>query len=178
MRVDFSSGDSLEDDTCLALSRSEIRKLFRFLESHLKKEAEWGIALERLGVESVGSVQVHVCDDLDMRAIQKQYRKLDRTTDVLSFPSIEIPGISTQYSCVPRAERSWGQLVLSHEAVERGAKRARRKLSEEYLEVLIHGFLHLLGFDHVIGAGVSRQHAKRMKALQAQLLTGYLKGLS
>jgi len=110
-----------------------------------------------------------LCEDLEMRAIQKQYRKLDRTTDVLSFPSLEIPDIQNQFKVLDRADRSWGSLVLSHPTIARGAARGRRKVELEYVDVLIHGFLHLLGFDHVIGKGVTASDAKRMKSLQAKL---------
>ena len=170
MRVDFSYGESLDGFEGLALELKKIRILFRFLKKELSKEDEYQVALKQLEVKTVGSIQIHICDDIEMRSFQKQYRNLDRTTDVLSFPSIEVPGIQEQFSLIKSSERTWGSLVLSLPAIERGAKRGRRSLAKETTEVLIHGFLHLLGMDHVVKAGVTPKDAKRMLSLQRRLL--------
>ncbi len=109
------------------------------------------------------------CDDLEMRIYQKKFRKLDRTTDVLSFPAFERSGLNELYSKLPKGQRSLGDVVISMPAVVRGAKRARRPVAAELVEVLIHAYLHLLGFDHVVGAGVGAKDAREMKALQKAL---------
>jgi rRNA maturation RNase YbeY len=153
----------------LPLSPTEIRSLFRFLFQELRATILYKNCLKELEVRAVGSVSLHFCDDIEMRSLQKRYRKLDRTTDILSFPTREVPGASALLARLPASERSWGDLVVSMPTVERGARRGRRPVRAELTEVLVHGFLHLLGMDHIVGRGVSTQDAREMKALQRRL---------
>jgi rRNA maturation RNase YbeY len=109
------------------------------------------------------------CDDRVMRGFQRKYRKLDRTTDVLSFPTLERPELWGALKLIPRSARSLGDVILSLPAVERGARRGRRSASSELAEVLIHSYLHLLGYDHVVGRGTSIRAAREMRKIQAEL---------
>jgi rRNA maturation RNase YbeY len=155
------------------LSVAEIRGLFRFLHRELRATPLYQNALKDLSARAVGSVSLHFCDDVEMRALQKRYRKLDRTTDILSFPTREVPGASEMLARLPPAERSWGDLVVSMPTVERGARRGRRPVSVELTEVLVHGFLHLLGMDHIVGKGITPRHAREMKSLQKKLFRAW-----
>lgn len=110
-------------------------------------------------------LELNICSDIEMREFQKKFRNLDRTTDVLSFPSLEVEGASDVL------QGFMGSIVLSVDTVERNAKRYKHSFEEEYYEVYIHSFLHLLGFDHV---GVSARKAKRMRFLQKQLCKKYI----
>ena len=105
------------------------------------------------------SLELHLCDDLEMRDFQKQFRKLDRSTDILSFPSLESPD--------NMPEDFLGSLVISLPAIERNAKRYKKTYRDEFLEVYLHGILHLLGFDHV---DVSAKKRAQMMTLQKALL--------
>lgn len=172
MRVAFSFQDGLSWRD-VPLSATELRALFRFLSRELPVEREYQDALAALGVKKVGSVNLRFCDDVEMRAVQNEYRNIDRTTDVLSFPAFEVPGISQVLAHLPASEVSWGDLLVSLPAVERGAGRGRRSTEAELQEVLIHGFLHLLGFDHVRGPGVTAKMAARMKSVQRSLLVAF-----
>jgi probable rRNA maturation factor len=107
------------------------------------------------------TLSVRICDDIEMRAVHKRLRGLDRTTDVLSFPSLEWG------SGAWLEEPTLGDLLVSLECVERAARRVGRTSEEELFEVLIHGVLHLFGLDHV---NVTRGRAVRMRQLQKKLL--------
>lgn len=175
MKVQMTLGSEVLRWEEVFLDRKLVQKLFQFLEKELRKSDVMNSALEELSVKQVGCLGLHFCGDREMRSLQKQYRKLDRTTDVLSFPSLEMPGIETLFQALPKEERSWGDLVVSLPTVKRGAQRGKRKPSVELLEVMTHGFLHLLGMDHVAGKGVSPKQAREMKALQKVLLKKFLK---
>lgn len=168
MRVLFSWAEGIKASDC-PLSSKTIRSLFKFVHAELRDSEIYQTALQRLGVKSVGSLGLRFCDDTEMRGLQKTYRKLDRTTDILSFPTLEIPGMQMMMKELEASERSWGDLVVSLPTVERGARRGRRSDAEELTEVLIHGFLHLLGLDHIVGKGVTPRHAREMKALQKKI---------
>ena len=138
--------------------RAVLREELKILEQHPKMKLwrKWGGRPVGLGLL--------VCDDKEIRRYNRDYRKMDKATDVLSFPSIEASTAPTFGS-----EGYLGDMIISLETVERAATRVGRPVSEEFLEVFVHGVLHLLGFDHLVGKGITRQDAKEMKTLQAQL---------
>lgn len=85
--------------------------------------------MEALDVRS--ELSVALVDDAEMRALNRRYRRLDRTTDVLSFPQGE-HGVL-------------GDVVLSVETIRR---RSPRGLDRDLARCLVHGILHLTGWDH------------------------------
>ncbi|MCB0386930.1 MAG: rRNA maturation RNase YbeY [Bdellovibrionales bacterium] len=87
-------------------------------------------------------------DEAQARSLNRQYRKKDYATDVLSFESQE--------------PESFGELVLCLDVVRRQARDHRLSVKEELSYLLLHGLLHLLGFDHE----KDQKAAKRMFALQ------------
>ncbi len=106
-------------------------------------------ALEQKGAE----LTVALVGDEEMHALNRQYRDKDRPTDVLAFAMRE--GVR-----VAGDERILGDVVISLDTAERQARRRRRTLAEEVRTLLIHGVLHLLGYDHERSTG----EARRMKA--------------
>ena len=87
-------------------------------------------------------LSVLVVDDARIRQLNHQYRDKDYATDVLSFPQLdedEEPGID---------QHLLGDVVLSIETAELQAKEHDLSLEEELILLLIHGILHLMGFDH------------------------------
>jgi probable rRNA maturation factor len=88
-------------------------------------------------------VHVAFLTDPEIRKLNKTFRNIDRATDILSFPMEE--WIRT------KGEKSHfylGDLVISLETAARNAKRYRTSLPDELRRLLIHGTLHLLGYDH------------------------------
>lgn len=97
------------------------------------------------------SLAVHLVGDARMRTLNRDYRGINRPTDVLSFPIKE--------------KNDWGDIFLSIPYLKRQAKRFGVPFEEEFCRMLVHGLLHLAGFDHD-----TKTHAKRMFALQESLL--------
>jgi probable rRNA maturation factor len=106
-----------------------------------------------------GELAILFTDDTEMRALNKQWRGLDKATDVLSFPSDqpEIPG-QPQYL---------GDIALGYETALRDAETMNRPFDGHVSHLLIHGFLHLLGYDHI-----EAEDAKVMEPLEAEILAG------
>lgn len=90
--------------------------------------------------------------DSRLRALNQEYRNLDRTTDVLSF---NIPG-------VPHVVSASGELYISIPQARRQARRYRHSLILELERLVVHGVLHLLGHDHK-----KVDEARRMRAREA-----------
>lgn len=91
-------------------------------------------------------------DDVEMRALNKRYRRKDRTTDVLSFGETlprRVKGAAAVVHLAPDPDGVLrvGDVVISGAQAARQARRRRSPLGEEIAFLAAHGVLHLLGFD-------------------------------
>lgn len=99
--------------------------------------------LERL---DAGPSEVHVLvtGDEKLRELNRDFLGNDRATDVLSFPDGDV---------LPSGRRLLGQVVISLDAAKRQAADEGHSLLRELTELLLHGTLHLLGYDHASDQG-------------------------
>jgi probable rRNA maturation factor len=134
----------------------ELEKFLKLILKSLKNGKEFQKFTDLLGVPK--SLELYFCEDKEMRSFNKKFRKIDRTTDVLSFPTIESPE--------SQPKGFLGSLIISLAQVQRNASRYKRSFKEEFLEVYIHGVLHLFGYDHL---RVSAQKKARMQKTQREL---------
>ena len=82
--------------------------------------------------------------------INKQYRNVDRATDVLSFPMFEKEEIDNKIAEHEfEHEDVLGDIVISIEQVEKQAKEYGHSFEREFAYMLVHGFYHLMGYDHI-----------------------------
>lgn len=88
--------------------------------------------------KSKGTVSITLVDDKAIRKLNRKYRKIDRATDVLSFEMDE-DGIL-------------GDIAVSEPTAKRNAKRFGCSYKDEMKRLVIHGTLHLLGYDHIKAA--------------------------
>lgn len=103
-------------------------------------------------------------NDREMRRLNARYRGVNRPTDVLAFPAHSGPTPSGYVTAL-------GDIVISVETARRQAKehaKSRRllPLHRRCLRLLIHGYLHLLGYDHEL----SPAEARRMRRMEQRLL--------
>jgi probable rRNA maturation factor len=92
-----------------------------------------------------GEVTVVFTDDAEIRRLNRGFRGKDRATDVLSFPD----GTADRGRATPRI----GDIVISIPAAGRNARRSRHPVRVEIAHLLVHGLLHLLGYDHEVDKG-------------------------
>lgn len=109
--------------------------------------------------EAQSELSIDLVGDGRMRRLNCQYRKKDRTTDVLAFAMRE--------SASP-VSALLGDVVISVPTAQRQAKEGGRSLSEELAWLLVHGVLHLCGYDHER----SDAEARRMKRREQAVLRG------
>jgi probable rRNA maturation factor len=115
-------------------------------------------ALRVLGRSRSQATLLLTCDE-EIRALNRNYRKLDRATDVLSFHQQELAGVLD-----PAGDGVFlGDIVISAETAHRRA--GGRRLQGELARLAIHGLCHLFGHDHHRPAP-----AKAMRALEQKLL--------
>jgi rRNA maturation RNase YbeY len=105
---------------------------------------------------------VLIVGDRAMRTLNREYRGKDRTTDVLSFPMREGAHMRLQPHLL-------GDIVISLPMAERQAREAGASLREEVDRLLVHGFLHLLGYDHERGSAEARRMEARERRLRERL---------
>lgn len=98
-------------------------------------------------------VSILLTDDREIRILNRDYRGIDRPTDVLSFSMREGEGARF-------AGDALGDVVLSIPTAARQARAAKRPLLDEATMLLAHGLLHLLGWDHATPSDDARMRAK------------------
>jgi len=121
----------------------------------LKRDAQRVLdAMQEAGAEVV----ISLVGDREMHGLNRDYRGKDRPTDVLAFALRE--GEPT-----PEGEDQLGDVIISLDTAQRQAAERSVELQAEVRDLLIHGILHLLGYDHERSADESR----RMKAKERWL---------
>ena len=108
-------------------------------------------------IQDGAEVSVQLADDATVRALNARWRGVDRTTNVLSFPAAA--------PALVGSSPMLGDIVLAFETIEREALLDDKNLADHAIHLVVHGFLHLLGFDHQVAA-----EADRMEALETRIL--------
>jgi probable rRNA maturation factor len=108
-------------------------------------------------VHLLGRVAVLLTTDKAIRRLNRQFRALDKPTDVLSFPA---------YALVQDKDKNAGDLAISVPTARRQAIACGHSLSTELKVLILHGLLHLAGYNHETDTG---QMARRERRLRAQL---------
>ena len=127
-----------------------------------RARAAVGAALQRLAVAGPLEISLVFTDDAEQRALNRDYRHKDRATNVLSFPNMDDD--TPADAGMPRL---LGDVVLARETVEREAREQGKSLADHVTHLLVHGTLHLLGYDHEEVA-----EAAEMEALETTILAG------
>lgn len=118
-------------------------------------------ALAAEGTPKPVKLSVSITDDETVRALNRRYRDADAPTDVLSFGLDDHDAFVTP----PGNIRELGEVVISYPTAARQAEAADHAIDDELAHLLVHGVLHLLGYDHE-----STQEAKAMRAREDELL--------
>ncbi len=102
-------------------------------------------------------VNVVLTTSRDIRALNRRFRSKDEPTDVLSFPAIASDGFA-------------GDIVISAEIARRNARELRHAAADEVKILVLHGILHLAGYDHETDNGrMARKEARLRKELDLPL---------
>ena len=101
---------------------------------------------------------VRIVDESESHDLNLTYRGKDRPTNVLSFP----------FECPDEVELPLlGDLVICHQVVEREAAEQEKPLMSHWAHMVVHGSLHLLGYDHI-----EDDEAEEMESLETQIMQG------
>jgi len=111
-----------------------------FSEDFIKKISER--VLEKLQIDKNLKVSVLVTNDCEIQSINKDYRNIDKPTDVLSFPQFDKIEDIMDGALL-------GDIVISIDTLKKQANENGIDEKREAAFLIIHGFLHLLGYDHI-----------------------------
>ena len=114
-------------------------------------EAVLGVALSHLTEENTRDVAVVLSNNAEIQRLNREFRGKDAPTNVLSFPSDE--------------PDEWGDIILAHETIAAQAEAQGKAFDAHFTHLLVHGMLHLLGFNHI-----DEEDATEMEALEVEIL--------
>ena len=106
-------------------------------------------------------VAVMLTDDAGIRTLNSNWRGIDKPTNVLSFPALQPEGERK----VGDAPRMLGDIAIAYETMRREADEEHKPFDHHLSHLAVHGFLHLIGYDHENDAD-----AEEMEALETQIL--------
>ena len=120
------------------------------------------VILSTLKVLNLSAKQIEVsvvlADDEFIRGYNRQYRSIDRATNVLSFSALD-------EAQVVNDNDNLGDIMMAFTTVEREAGEQSKPFVHHYMHLLIHGVLHLLGYDHE-----TDKEAEEMESLEIKIL--------
>jgi probable rRNA maturation factor len=122
----------------------------------LRRRAE---RLQQLAGVAERELSILLTDDAETTRLNQRYRHRARTTDVLAFSQLEGPSGGLSPSLL-------GDVILCVPQASRQARQRRSTLDQELAILLVHGLLHLLGYEH---EGVDRRRAREMWRAQERL---------
>ncbi len=120
--------------------------------------------------KKTSEVSLLLTDDKGIQRLNKKYRNIDYPTDVLAFSQIENENRNRTSLFHNEEEYLLGDIVISVETAQRQALNLGHSLEIELILLIIHGFLHLLGFEHD-----SESKYEQMKALEKKVFNDILK---
>jgi probable rRNA maturation factor len=110
------------------------------------------------------SVSIRLSDDSEVHKLNAQWRGKDKPTNVLSFPMLEADELVTLAN-TDDGEVLLGDMILAHGVCATEAEEKGIPLADHVTHLIIHGTLHLLGYDHIDDADAEHMEALEVKAL-------------
>ncbi len=137
------------NQTSYRVSQKKVEKYLNYVIVELKK-AKVKIP------KAYGYVAISLVSEAAMKKTNKKFRSKNKVTDILSFSSLD--------------PSSMGELVICYAQIKKQAKEHKLSIEQELMYMLIHGCLHLLGYDHE----TNERDAKKMFKIQDAIFTRYI----
>lgn len=137
------------------------------LSEYMEKRLHDGLnAVAQLhGLDDMTEVDITIVDDEEIHTLNREYRNVDRPTDVLSFALDEGEEDEPELIDGPE-EHLLGDIIISAETAQRQGEEFGHGLEREIVYLAVHGLLHLLGYDHMTDEDKKIMRAKEEEALR------------
>ncbi|HET6524996.1 rRNA maturation RNase YbeY [Sphingopyxis sp.] len=109
-------------------------------------------------------IAIRLTDDVEVHTLNRDFRGKDKPTNVLSFPQVQddlLEGLANSDD----GEILLGDIVLARETCEREAEEKGISVADHATHLIVHGTLHLVGYDHMDDASAAAMEALEVKAL-------------
>ena len=126
------------------------------LDARAEQAVRAALAQSKARITGPAELSVVLTDDAEQRVLNRDWRGIDKSTNVLSFPQIEPFG---------PVSGLLGDIILARETLEREAAEQGVSFEDHFTHLVVHGFLHLLGYDHM-----DDDEALAMEGLETQIL--------
>ncbi|MDD9901076.1 MAG: rRNA maturation RNase YbeY [Alphaproteobacteria bacterium] len=112
-------------------------------------------------------IEIHILltTNARIKPLNRDWMGKDKPTNVLSFPQFQIKGLKKSDLAHFPDTVELGDVVLAHETIKREAREQGKKLEDHVIHLIVHGVLHLLGYDHM-----TEKDAKSMEKLECDIL--------
>jgi probable rRNA maturation factor len=121
------------------------------------------VAAEMVDADTGGAeLAVMLTDDTGIRTLNNNWRGIDKPTNVLSFPALQPTGEARSDDDAPRM---LGDIAIAYETTRREADDEQKQFDHHLAHLAVHGFLHLIGYDHE-----KDQDADTMETLETEIL--------
>lgn len=108
-------------------------------------------------------ISLCLSDDNMVHELNRDFRGMDKPTNVLTFANMDSEGFEDQNDCFD--EIDLGSIILAYETMVREAEIEKISLEAHFCHLLTHGFLHIIGYDHI-----KEDDAEKMEGLEAAIL--------
>lgn len=129
------------------------------VEALARRAVEAALAVASDAPRGPVEVSLLLADDAGVRALNAAWRGQDKPTNVLSFPAPEGPGAP--------GPRHLGDIALAYETLQREASAEGKAAADHAAHLIVHGTLHLLGYDHESAGEAEIMEALEVKALES-----------
>lgn len=148
----------------------------------IKQQEKLEIIIEKViqkcfEVEHINPTSLYICVTLtnpkNIREINKEYRNIDKETDVLSFPMFEKDDLDKLVNNTKKGvlQDIMGDIIISIERVKEQAKEYGHSFEREFAYMLVHGFYHLRGYDHMVEEEKAQMREKEENVLSQLNIT-------
>ena len=152
--LDISAADSIDDEILESFyPRGKLLKVMMATLGYIDEQVKNGLTLpyfDDINVEQwqekIKALDIYITDEVEGRELNLEARGKDYATNILSYPSDLPAAIIGLMPTLPL-----GELVICHGVVVREAAEQNKTVNQHISHLLIHGVLHLLGFDHELG---------------------------
>ena len=152
--LDISAADSIDDEILESFyNREKLLKVMMATLDYIDERINHGLTLpyfadidSEIWQEKTKALDIYITDALEGQELNLEARGKDYATNILSYPS-DLP--SAIIGLMPTLPL--GELVICHPVVVREAAEQKKTVAQHISHLLIHGILHLLGFDHELG---------------------------
>lgn len=149
----------IDDNRWNKKDESVATKVFAAAIAFLRKQKELDFLPENMPI----SINLCLSNDEEVHRLNKEFRGKDKPTNVLSFANIDDDNFLSSLDAAKAAEL--GDIIIAFETLEKEAEIENISFEAHYAHLLVHGILHLCGFDHI-----EDEEAEYMEDLEIRIL--------